>query len=106
MGQKGAKHTEAAAAMAEEATTTLGPLGDVTTKKMFGGYGIFESGVMFGIVSPEGDLYLRVGDETMPRYEAAGSHKHGRMPYWSVPDGADLPALGEEALAVARAAKR
>ena len=108
--KKPAKLTQAATDRAEALLDDLASLGDVTIRKMFGGYGVFESGVMFAIVDSTGGSYLRAVAETEPRYVAAGSHKHG-MPYWSIPDDvlADEAVLLEwagEALTVARAAKK
>ncbi|MDH3299526.1 MAG: TfoX/Sxy family protein [Acidimicrobiia bacterium] len=95
---------------AESLRQDLISLGEVTIKAMFGGYGLFESGVMFAIVDRDGTAFLRAVPETEPRYVAAGSHKHG-MPYWSVPDdvladGASLLEWAGEALEAARAAKK
>ncbi len=85
----------------------LKPLGDVTRRAMFGGHGIFADGVMFGLVDSEGTPFLRADDDSPPD----GSVRHGRMPYWSVPDDLlDAPdRLRERAgrsLASARAARR
>ena len=95
---------------AEALRDDLAPLGDVSLKAMFGGYGLFESGVMFALVDRNGEPFLRAVEATEPRYVAAGSHKHG-MPYWSIPDdvladNATLLDWAREALDVARAAKR
>ncbi len=107
MGEKGSKRTGEAKASAGELVTALQPLGDVTSKGMFGGYGVFIDGQMFAIVDSAGDWYLKADDSTAPRFEAAGSAKHGRMPYWSVPadvagDDALLLEWAGEAAAVAR----
>lgn len=111
MGEKGAKLTEDSTANAAVLVDAFGPLGEVRSKKMFGGHGIFGDDVMFGIVDSAGRAFLRVDDTTRPQYEAAGSEAHGRMPYQSIPDSvvADddvLVAWGREALAVAKAAKK
>ncbi len=95
---------------AEALRDDLAPLGDVSLKAMFGGYGLFESGVMFALIDRGGQPFLRAVDTTEPRYLAAGSHKHG-MPYWSIPDNvladsAELLEWAREALEVARAAKK
>ena len=111
MGKKGARltgdATEAAAMLVDE----LGPLGDVTCKKMFGGYGVFCGGVMFALVDSSGVPHLRTNESTTRRFESAGSEKHSRMPYWSIPaavveDPEELVEWGTEALEVARAAKK
>jgi DNA transformation protein len=86
LGKKGDKLTEAAATAAEEISGRLLPLGDITSKKMFGGYGIFEGGKMFALVDTAGDIYLKVSDGNRSQYEAAGAQRHGRMPYYQIPE--------------------
>jgi DNA transformation protein and related proteins len=49
----------------------LAPLGGVTAKRMFGGYGLYRDGLFFGIVVGE-QLYLRVDEVTKPRFEERG----------------------------------
>ena len=62
----------------------LRPIGAVTSRKMFGGFGIFHDGAMFGIVSKT-TLYLKVNDETIDTYKKARSKQHKPMPYYAVP---------------------
>lgn len=97
-------------------------LGDVTSRKMFGGVGFWESGDMFAAMGSDSRLYLKTDDATRPRYEAAGAEAFapppsaGRrpmtMPYHSVRDEvwADQAMFREwslEAIAVGHAtAKR
>jgi DNA transformation protein len=71
----------------------LEPLSGTAIRRMFGGYGVFRDGIMFGILD-DGVLYLRVDETTQPRFEAERSEPFvyesmGRsvtMPYWRVPD--------------------
>ncbi len=91
--------------------TDLAPLGDVTSRKMFGGYGVFESGVMFALVDSGAKPHFRVGDANEAQFVDAGSEKFERMPYWTIPtdvldDDGSLVEWGAGALAVARAAKQ
>lgn len=111
MGQKGAKRTAEAAAEAGRLVEELSELGDVTSRAMFGGFGIYESGVMFALVEPDGTPCLRFDGEPDRDYLEAGSRKHERMPYWSIPPAirSDEDALLEwatSALDIATAAKR
>lgn len=71
----------------------LAPLGQVTSRSMFGGYGIYRDGVIFAIVIDE-TLYFKVTAENQANYEQAGSQpftyskKDGNvavMSYWEVP---------------------
>ncbi len=49
----------------------LSPLGSVRPRRMFGGYGLFIDGVMFGLVADD-VLYLKVDELNWPQYAAAG----------------------------------
>ena len=108
-------------ALLAEARERLAGLGEVTSRKMFGGVGFWESGDMFALMDSESRVYFKTDDATRPRYEAAGSEAFapqmkGRapmtMPYHEVPaavwpDDAQLQAWGADAVAVAHAtAKR
>jgi len=111
MGEKDARLTEDATETAERLVDALGSLGDVTSKKMFGGYGIFGDGVMFALVDSAGTPHLRTDDSTTTEFEDAGSAKHSRMPYWSIPDPVlnndeQLTTWATKALAIAKAAKK
>ena len=97
MGTKGAKLTSASATSAERLEVGLSRLGDISIRKMFGGYGVFETGTMFALVDSQGGIFFKVDSTNLERYEEAGSTKHGRMPYYRVPDIVldDEPALEE-----------
>jgi DNA transformation protein len=66
----------------------------VGARAMFGGFGIYKSGVMFGLIAEE-VLYFKVGDDNRADYVARKSapfvyESTGRKPitmsYWKVPD--------------------
>ena len=85
MGIKGAKadgDLHLSAAFIEE---KLASIPGITTKKMFGGYGIFHEGKMFGMVNSKGSYLLKANDETRPAFEALNAEKHSRMPYFTIP---------------------
>jgi DNA transformation protein len=110
MGEKGAKASQAGADAAARLLDDLQSIGDVASKKMFGGHGIFRDGVMFAMVDADGNEYLRADASTAPDFEAAGSPKHGRMPYWAIPLEVrrieeDLVVWATRAAAVADAAR-
>ena len=75
--------------------------GGVTAKRMFGGYGIFRGGIMFGLVA-DGALYLKTDDQNRAEFEELDlppfrfETKDGRvttMSYFLCPDDAlDSPA--------------
>ena len=102
---------------ADEVVGRLLPLGPVAWRRMFGGFGIYLDGVMFGLIAYD-TLYFKIDDGNRPDYEAAGSHpftyegkrKPVEMSYWRVPDDVydDIEALatwGERAHSAARRAK-
>lgn len=71
----------------------LSKLRDVTCKPMFGGFGLYQGPVFFGIIADE-VLYFKADDTNRAKYEAAGSKpfsyttKNGKevvMTYWQVP---------------------
>ena len=63
----------------------LSPVGDIRSRAMFGGYGIFHEGLMFALVS-EDTLYFKVNESNRDMYERAQSKPfpHG-ISYWEVP---------------------
>lgn len=74
----------------------LGGVGPMTTRKMFGGLGIYADGKIFAVLMSDGVLKLKgAGDmaTTFDRegwerwtYQRDGSDKVTAMPYWTVPD--------------------
>ena len=99
----------------------LEPLGPVRARAMFGGWGLYQGGRMFGLIA-EDRLYLKTDDTTRPTFEAAGgepfiydSGKGGKpvtMSYWTPPpDAADdaralLPWARRAVEAALRAAQK
>jgi DNA transformation protein len=86
MGEKGNKQNQESALTAELLIERLSQIGGITSKKMFGGHGIFHEGKMFAIVDPKGQSYLKTDDSNRTDFESSGSHKHSRMPYFSIPE--------------------
>ncbi len=99
----------------------LSDLDGVTSRAMFGGYGIYQDGVVFAMVVDE-RLYYKVGESSRAEYEAHGAkpftYLHGKgaaakpvaMSYWEVPEEIleDRAALREwtaKAIAASRAKK-
>ena len=66
--------------------------GPVTVRRMFGGYGIYRDGVMFGLVADEA-LYLKADDRNrvmfesrgLPRFEYAKQGKTISVSYYLAP---------------------
>lgn len=61
----------AASPFVDHVVEMLAPLGPVEARAMFGGHGLYHAGTIFGIVY-EDRVYLKVTDETRPRYEDEG----------------------------------
>jgi DNA transformation protein and related proteins len=91
----------------------LADLGPVTSRKMFGGVGLYCDDVFFGIIARD-ELYLKVDDKTRGRYERAGkqpfkpySNRPTTMKYYGVPlevleSSVDLTHWAQAAVAAAR----
>ena len=89
-------------AFADYVIELLSPLGHVVSRRMFGGHGIYQDGLMFALVT--GDvLYFKTDLETRARFVAAGSQPFSyenkrrglvETSYWQAPDEAmESPAL-------------
>jgi DNA transformation protein len=85
MGIKGDKNTEAANLSAMEMEEKLASIGNISTKKMFGGHGLFHEGKMFGMIDSKGRGYFKADDSLKTKFLAKGATKHSRMPYYSIP---------------------
>ena len=86
MGEKGKNRSQDSLLGAELLLEKLSPIGGITSKKMFGGFGLFHDGKMFALVDPQGQGYLKVDDSNLTDFESYGSQKHKPMPYYSIPD--------------------
>lgn len=97
----------------------LGPVGNVSARKMFGGYGIYADRLMFGLIA-DNTLYLKVDAQNVAQFEGAGSEpflyqhksrsKPTRMSYYRAPGDAmdnpdELLPWAQSALEAARRAK-
>ncbi|MDA1316638.1 MAG: TfoX/Sxy family protein [bacterium] len=65
----------------------------ISSRAMFGGYGIYKDGLIFGLIADD-ELYFKVDELNKSGYEKAGStpfiyqrgsHPKTAMPYWKVP---------------------
>lgn len=91
----------------ESVLKLLAPLGGVSSKAMFGGFGLFHNGNMFALISGTA-LFFKVDDSNRPRYEEAGSKQYKPMPYYQVPeklfqDPARLMEWARESVSIAHA---
>ena len=79
-------------------------LGDLSTRKMFGGLGLYHDGTIFAVLLSDATLCLKATDDAMiARLEGMGATQWrptrpdgtpGTMPYWTLPDAAlDDPDL-------------
>jgi len=93
----------------------LTSLGEVTSRRMFGGAGIYRSGLFFALIAND-TLYFKVDNSNRPDFETAGMEpfrpfgkKSYAMHYYEVPievveDGDTLKVWAEKALDVAQRA--
>ena len=71
-------------------------VGPITTRKMFGGLGIYSEGTIFAVLMSDGQLKLKGAGEMAKVFDAEGwarwtyqrdgSDRVAAMPYWSLPD--------------------
>lgn len=89
------------AALVDHCLELLGPLGAVRARRMFGGHGIYVDELFVAIVAFD-RLYLKVDEQTRPRFEAAGceafvyegQRKPVRLSYFTAPaEAMESPAL-------------
>jgi DNA transformation protein len=67
--------------------------GPIRARRMFGGWGIYHDGLMFGLYAA-GRLYLKTDAHNVAQFEAAGSApftymqrgKSVKLSYWSAPE--------------------
>ena len=55
----------------EEVFDRLAPLGEITSRAMFGGVGLYHDGTIFGIIFTD-QLYLKVDDKSRGNYIVRG----------------------------------
>jgi DNA transformation protein len=89
----------------------LSPMGDIKSRAMFGGYGIFHEGLMFSLIADD-ILYFKVSDSNREIYEKAKSKPfpHG-ISYWEVPtevleDNTQLHEWANISITIAREAAK
>jgi DNA transformation protein len=104
---------------ANQIVEMLRAVGRVEGKAMFGGFGIWESGVMFALLDSESTLYFKTDGRTESAYQEEGATQFAPqvgdkqpvpMPYWSVPasvldDQEELERWAKQSIGVAHAAK-
>ena len=86
MGTKGDKHSSQAQLAVELFSERLSEISGIISKKMFGAYGILHEGKMFGLINSKGEVYLKADETIRHKFDKAGAHSHGKMPYFSLPD--------------------
>lgn len=85
MGVKGDKMSGDSVLNTELLIEKISVLDGITSKKMFGGHGVFCDGKMFGMIDSKGVAFLKINDDLLPRFEQKGSERHSKMPYSSIP---------------------
>ncbi len=83
----------AAQELAVHIVDLLDPFGPCEARRMFGGFGIFHQGLMFGLIA-DGSLYLKADAETLDLFTAEGAvafsyykkEKEYRLSYYLAPD--------------------
>ncbi len=70
----------------------LSPFGDITARRMFGGYGIYKDGIIIALMD-EDELYFKSTPNSEPFYQSfdsypfvyEGQRRPVKMSYWQVP---------------------
>jgi len=79
----------------EFVTDLFSDLGPLSTRKMFGGLGIYRDGEIFALMRSDGALLLKGVGDMVKTFDDAGwvrwayTRKNGAksaMPYWEIPD--------------------
>jgi DNA transformation protein and related proteins len=94
----------------------LAGLGEITERRMFGGYGLYLEGLFFGLIDRQGQLYLRADEATQADFERLGGQpfrpdsSKKAMKYWSVSDSLLLEtqrllALANHAVWIAKSSR-
>ena len=86
MGVKGYEMQKESTMQTELLLGKLVQIQGITTKKMFGGHGIFHENKMFGLIDSKGGVFFKANETNVDEYLNAGSAKHSKMPYYSVPE--------------------
>ena len=86
MGKKGDKQTTLSEQVALALVQTFDPIGSISMKRMFGGFGIFCQNKMFCMVDSSGKSFLKADNKLKSLFEDMGAEKHNRMPYYSLPE--------------------
>ena len=97
-------------AFMEHVVDLLSSLGGISSRSMFGGYGIFSEGNMFALISGA-TLFFKVDDSNISNYTNADSKQYKPMPYYEVPaalfeDVAKLQVWAQESIAIAASGKK
>jgi DNA transformation protein len=88
-------------ALVDHCLELLAPLGAARARRMFGGHGLYVDDLFVAIIALD-RLYLKVDDDSRPRFEAAGCEPFVydakgspvTMSYWTVPaEAMESPAL-------------
>lgn len=91
----------------------------ITSRPMFGGYGIYKNGIIFAIII-NNTLYFKVGSTNKKDYESyssepfiyiAPSGRKSVMPYWRLPDEIlelreEIPKWVDKSIQVSKNAKK
>jgi len=103
---------------AEFVCDTFADLGDIHCRKMFGGYGVYCDGLMFGLVADD-VLYLKAGpgnaelfrEKELEQFEYPRGGKMIKMSYYQAPevifeDQQEAVSWGRKSVDCARSAKK
>ncbi len=85
MGDKGSEQSQDSIKKAQLLIAKLSGISHISSKRMFGGHGIFHNGRMFGMVDSKGQAFLKTDATNKSEFEKKGAQQHSRMPYFGIP---------------------
>lgn len=85
MGEKGSKMRVESIEANKLLLEKLASIEGVSSKKMFGGFGLFHDNKMFGLIDSKGVSFLKADEQSKSKFLALGGTQHSRMPYYAIP---------------------
>lgn len=86
MSLKGSKHSLDAKTSADFMLNSLQGIDGISSKRMFGGYGIFHEARMFAMVTSKGEIFFKTDESNRSDFTDLDCPKHIKMPYYMPPD--------------------
>jgi len=70
------------------ASDLFSDLGNISTRKMFGGICLYLEGEVFALMTGDAQLFLKAKGDVATQLADEGASRFHNMPYWSLPQAA------------------